>query len=53
MVVQVADGRFLRGVTRQQNNECLSEFGIEPSVGLVLSDQHVFVGVALEDDANT
>ena len=50
MVVQVDDGRFLRRVTRKQNHELLSEFGVEPSLGQILSDEHDFMVVVLKDD---
>ena len=51
-VVQNGDGRFLRTETRKQNDELLSELGIEPNVGQALSDRHGFVGVGLKGDAN-
>lgn len=49
---QNGDGRFLRTETRKQNDEFLSELGIEPNVGQALSDRHGFVGVGLKGDAN-
>ena len=42
---------FCTGLHESKNHERSSEFGIEPSVGQVLSDEHGVVGVALKDDA--
>ena len=41
-----------RTEARKQNDEFLSELGIEPNVGQALSDRHGFVGVGLKGDAN-
>ena len=40
-------------VKRKQNDECLSELGIEPSLGKALSNYHYYVNVGAKDDANT